>query len=167
MVRALEKYSLGSFIFSDRKGVLKAVQALQTGRRQPKGRHRRLEKRVFFAALPQKCQIRWMKAHLTRAAVEQGVVSAEDLFGDGQADRLANLGTAEHAPLEPATSWTYWADFANKVFRFWRLVGPLLRQRPESEPPEVGIIGMAFPEMPFLIGPHQRVVRHGVSLAMS
>eukprot|EP00971_Amphidinium_carterae_P216225 4292231-Amphidinium_carterae.1 len=75
----------------------------------------------------------WMKAHLTHAAVEQGLVTANDLFGSGQADHLANLGTSKHAPLEPATtSWTFRADFANKVFHLWRLVGPLLRERPES-----------------------------------
>eukprot|EP00971_Amphidinium_carterae_P224845 4460539-Amphidinium_carterae.1 len=108
------------------------------------------------------------RTHLTRAAVEQ-VVSAEEVLGTGQADRPTNLGTAEHAPLEPATSWTYWADFGTKVFHFWRLVRPLLRECPKSElrvrlphevpkeTPELRIIGMVFPEAPFFIGPHLRV----------
>eukprot|EP00971_Amphidinium_carterae_P303125 6023158-Amphidinium_carterae.2 len=46
-----------------------------------------------------------MKVHFTQAAVKQGLVTAEDLFGNRQADHLANLGTAE-----PATSWIYCAE---------------------------------------------------------
>eukprot|EP00971_Amphidinium_carterae_P029094 572117-Amphidinium_carterae.2 len=62
-----------------------------------------------------------------------------------------------------------------KVVHFWRLEGPQLPERPEDEPrvklpaelaveaPEVPVKllkGQAFPEAPFQIGPHQRVVRH-------
>eukprot|EP00971_Amphidinium_carterae_P310544 6171070-Amphidinium_carterae.1 len=70
------------------------------------------------------------------------------------------MGTAEHVTSGAYTthSATYWADFAKRVYHFWGLVGPLLRERPESElrvrlPPEVpdetldvGILGMAFLE---------------------
>eukprot|EP00971_Amphidinium_carterae_P245829 4882288-Amphidinium_carterae.1 len=49
-------------------------------------------------------------------------------------DLLANRGTAKHVPLEPDATWTRWADFANKVFHFWRLVGPRFRERPQDEP---------------------------------
>eukprot|EP00971_Amphidinium_carterae_P206189 4091751-Amphidinium_carterae.1 len=60
------------------------------------------------------------------------------------------------------------ADFANKVFHFWRLVGPRLRERPEEEPrvklprqpaevePEVPVRGMVYPEAPFQLGQHLR-----------
>eukprot|EP00971_Amphidinium_carterae_P145869 2891083-Amphidinium_carterae.1 len=66
-------------------------------------------------------------------------VTAVDLFRTGQADHLANLGTAEHTHLEPD-----------------------VRLPPEvpEETLEVGIIGMVYREAPFLIGPHQRVLRH-------
>eukprot|EP00971_Amphidinium_carterae_P287277 5702628-Amphidinium_carterae.3 len=57
-----------------------------------------------------------------------------------------------------------------------RLVGPHLQERPDSEPrvrpptvvpeeaPDAGIIGMVFPEAPFVLGPNQRVVRRAVYL---
>eukprot|EP00971_Amphidinium_carterae_P109306 2164333-Amphidinium_carterae.1 len=53
-------------VVSDCKGAVKAVQALQTGRRQPKGRNRDLELRVKNALLPGQ-RIRWLKAPLTQA----------------------------------------------------------------------------------------------------
>eukprot|EP00971_Amphidinium_carterae_P282607 5610447-Amphidinium_carterae.1 len=56
---------------------------------------------------------------------------------NGQADILANdfiEGTAAHGDLEPEDTWLRWADFANNVFHFWRLVGPRLRERPDDEP---------------------------------
>eukprot|EP00971_Amphidinium_carterae_P228177 4526207-Amphidinium_carterae.1 len=82
-------------------------------------------------------------------------------MANGQADSLANEGTAAHGPLEPDATWLRWTDFANKVFHFWRLVGPRLRERPDEEPrirlpkeqvaeePEVPLRGMVFPEAPF------------------
>eukprot|EP00971_Amphidinium_carterae_P309971 6159861-Amphidinium_carterae.1 len=45
----------------------------------PKGRHQDLQQRA-------KAALRWMKAHQTQAAVDQGKVTAADLFGNGQAD---------------------------------------------------------------------------------
>eukprot|EP00971_Amphidinium_carterae_P329168 6461467-Amphidinium_carterae.1 len=113
-----------------------------------------------------------MKAHPKQTDVDNGRVTAEDLHGNGQADILANEGTAAHGPLEPDATWLRWADFANKVFHFWRLVGPKLRERPDEEPrirlprepvlepPEVPLHGMVFPEAPFQLGQHLRVVRH-------
>eukprot|EP00971_Amphidinium_carterae_P118267 2342994-Amphidinium_carterae.1 len=65
-------------------------------------------------------------------------------------------------------TWLSWADFANKVFHFWRLVGPNLRERPDEGPrarlprqpaeeePEVPVRGMVYPEAPFRLGPHLR-----------
>eukprot|EP00971_Amphidinium_carterae_P166192 3293942-Amphidinium_carterae.1 len=69
-----------------------------------------------------------------QADVDIGRITADDLHGNGQADILANAGTAAHGPLEPDGSWTRWADFANKVYHVWRLVGPQLRERPDDEP---------------------------------
>eukprot|EP00971_Amphidinium_carterae_P199405 3957473-Amphidinium_carterae.1 len=95
-----------------------------------------------------------MKAHLKQTDVDLGRVTAEDLHGNGQADILANEGTAAHGPLEPDATWLYGADFANRVFHFWRLVGPKLRDKPDAkpriwlprepvvEPPEVPLRGM-------------------------
>eukprot|EP00971_Amphidinium_carterae_P013871 273298-Amphidinium_carterae.1 len=127
IARALEECSPHEVV-SDCKGAVKAVHALQTGRRQPKGRNRDLERRVKNALLPGQ-RIRWIKAHLKQADVDNGRITAEDLQGNGQADILANEGTAAHGNIDPD-----WADFANKVFHFWRLVGPQLRERPEAEP---------------------------------
>eukprot|EP00971_Amphidinium_carterae_P168801 3344426-Amphidinium_carterae.1 len=76
-------------VVSDCKGAVKAVQALQTGRSQPKGRNRDLELRVKNALLPGQ-RIRWIKAHLTQADVDIGRITADDLHGNGQADILAN-----------------------------------------------------------------------------
>eukprot|EP00971_Amphidinium_carterae_P267236 5301162-Amphidinium_carterae.2 len=81
---------------------------------------------------------------------------------------LANEGFAEHGPLEPEETWVRWTDFANKVFHFWRLVGPRLRDEPRIrlprepvvEEPENPLRGMVFPEAPFQLGQHLRVVRH-------
>eukprot|EP00971_Amphidinium_carterae_P190133 3773974-Amphidinium_carterae.1 len=55
----------------------------------------------------------------------------------GQADLRANQGTvrtAAHGMLAPDATWTNWADFANKVYHYWGIVGPQLRLRPDSEP---------------------------------
>eukprot|EP00971_Amphidinium_carterae_P342468 6481773-Amphidinium_carterae.1 len=105
-----------------------------------------------------------MKAHLKQADVDIGRTTADDLHGNGQADILANEGTAAHGDLDPEGAWTRWAVFANKVFHFWRLVGPSLRERPDDEPrvklprqpaaeePEVPVRGMVYPEAPFITG---------------
>eukprot|EP00971_Amphidinium_carterae_P119659 2370693-Amphidinium_carterae.1 len=151
-------------------GVVKAIQALQTGRRTAKGRNRDLEKRAVNVLLPGQ-HVKWMKAHLKKEDVDSGRITANDLHGNKQVDVLANEGTAAHGPLEPNANWLSWADFANRVYHFWRLVGPQLRERPDNEPrvrlpaeevmetPAVGPKGMVFPEAPFQIGPDQRVVR--------
>eukprot|EP00971_Amphidinium_carterae_P121480 2405802-Amphidinium_carterae.1 len=78
-------------------------------------------------------RIRWMKAHLQQTGVDPSRVTADDLHGNGQADVFANQGTATHGTLEPDVTWTRWADFADKVFHFWRLVSQL-RERREDEP---------------------------------
>eukprot|EP00971_Amphidinium_carterae_P247924 4923033-Amphidinium_carterae.1 len=101
------------------------------------------------------------------------MVTADGLHGNGRADVLANQGTAAHGLLEPDATWTHWADFVNKVFHFWHLVGPQRRERPKDEPrvklpvepvvavegPEVPIKGQVLPGAPFQIGPHQRANR--------
>eukprot|EP00971_Amphidinium_carterae_P293634 5829605-Amphidinium_carterae.1 len=102
IARALEECSPHEVV-SDCKGAVKAVQALQIGRRQPKGRNRDLEQRVKQALLPGQ-RIRWIKAHLKREDVENGRSTADDLHGNGQADVLANAGTAEHGRLDPDES---------------------------------------------------------------
>eukprot|EP00971_Amphidinium_carterae_P300434 5969343-Amphidinium_carterae.2 len=79
-------------------------------------------------------RIRWIKARLKQSDVDISRITADDLHGNGQADILANEGTAAHGPLEPEDTWFRWTDFANKVFHFWRLVGPRLRERPDEEP---------------------------------
>eukprot|EP00971_Amphidinium_carterae_P320315 6367408-Amphidinium_carterae.1 len=61
-------------------------------------------------------RIQWMNGHQTQADVDQGRVAHHDLFGNSQADIVANVGTAEHPPLHPTTTWTYWT--ACEVFFF-------------------------------------------------
>eukprot|EP00971_Amphidinium_carterae_P252322 5009392-Amphidinium_carterae.1 len=51
-------------VVSDCKGVVKALQATQSGHRLPKGRHRDLEERAR-RALNQDCRLQWVKAHQT------------------------------------------------------------------------------------------------------
>eukprot|EP00971_Amphidinium_carterae_P044488 874893-Amphidinium_carterae.3 len=138
---------------------------------EPKGRIRDLEKRALHALLPGQC-IRWMKAHLQQTDVDSGRVTADDCHGNGQADVLANQGTAQHGLLDPDVTWHHWADFVNKVHHFWRLVGPQLRERPDDEPrtrlpaepaveaPAVSGTEQDLSEAPFQVGTHPRVVRH-------
>eukprot|EP00971_Amphidinium_carterae_P191718 3804126-Amphidinium_carterae.1 len=57
VARALEECQPHEVV-SDCKGVVKAVQALQTGRRRPKGRNHDVEFRALNALLPGQC-IRW------------------------------------------------------------------------------------------------------------
>eukprot|EP00971_Amphidinium_carterae_P042398 833384-Amphidinium_carterae.1 len=104
VVRALEECQSHAVV-SDCKGVVKAVQALQTGRRQPKGRNRDLEQRALSELLPGQC-FRWIKAQLKQADVDNGRIAADDLQGNQQADVLANQGTAQHGPLEPDANST-------------------------------------------------------------
>eukprot|EP00971_Amphidinium_carterae_P178785 3546293-Amphidinium_carterae.1 len=88
-----------------------------------------------------------------------------------QADLLANQGTALHGPLEPDPGWLTWQDFAMKVYHFWRLVGPQLRDRPEEQPrvklrANPPVPAPAAParapdtDAPFQLGEHLRVVKH-------
>eukprot|EP00971_Amphidinium_carterae_P010409 205501-Amphidinium_carterae.1 len=50
-------------------------------------------------------------------------------------EEVENLGHIVFRCQQFQIRWMkYWANFANKVFHFWRLVGPLLRERLESEP---------------------------------
>eukprot|EP00971_Amphidinium_carterae_P337250 6473971-Amphidinium_carterae.5 len=93
VVRALEECQPREVV-NDCKGVVKAVQALQTGR------NRDLEKRALHAHLPGQ-QLKWMKAHLKQVNVDSGRITADGLHGNGQADALANQGTDAHGPLEP------------------------------------------------------------------
>eukprot|EP00971_Amphidinium_carterae_P296680 5893727-Amphidinium_carterae.1 len=113
VVRALEECQPHETV-SDCKAVVKAVQALQTGRRQPRGRNTDLEKKDFQTLLPGQ-RIR---------------VTAKDHYGNGPAGVLANQGIAEHGLLDSEATWTMWA-YA-KVLHVWRLVGPQLRERPDS-----------------------------------
>eukprot|EP00971_Amphidinium_carterae_P008422 166127-Amphidinium_carterae.3 len=53
-------------------------------------------------------KIRWRKAHQTQTAVDSGMDTATDLYCNGQADELANQGTAVHGLLEPDATWISW-----------------------------------------------------------
>eukprot|EP00971_Amphidinium_carterae_P060485 1197160-Amphidinium_carterae.1 len=110
VARALEECHPHEVV-SDCQGVVKALQASQTGGRHPKER-----------------AIAW------RVDVDSGRMTADDFQGNQQADVPANQGMAQHGPLEPDPTWLTWADFANKVYHFWLQVGPQLRDRPEAEP---------------------------------
>eukprot|EP00971_Amphidinium_carterae_P188075 3733067-Amphidinium_carterae.1 len=125
----------------------------------------------------EECQPGVMVSNCKGVVKALGSVTAANLHGNGQADLVANLGTDACGPLAPDASWTSWADFANKVYDFWRIVGRQLRARPDSEPrvrllaeapaedpADTGIVGIVFPEVPFKIGLHLRVVRHAAYL---
>eukprot|EP00971_Amphidinium_carterae_P114653 2271596-Amphidinium_carterae.2 len=79
---------------------------------------------------------------------------------------LAYQSIAVHGSLDPDATWTRWADVANKVYHIYCLVGPQLRERPETEPrvrlpakapaedtADTGLVGMVFPEAAFQLGP--------------
>eukprot|EP00971_Amphidinium_carterae_P018559 366203-Amphidinium_carterae.1 len=99
----------------------------------PKGRHRDLEERAR-RALPQACQLHWVKAHQTRQAVDEGRITLEDFQGNLEADEVANLGAAAHAVHEPTAEYLRWELVAKAVRHFWLMVGPKLRERPEAWP---------------------------------
>eukprot|EP00971_Amphidinium_carterae_P181328 3597377-Amphidinium_carterae.1 len=119
VVRALEECQPRRVV-SDCKGVVKALQAIQQGHRQPKGRHRDLEERAR-RALTQDCRLQWVKAHQTREAVEEGRISLEDFLGNEEADVAANLGAAAHAQHEPTPEYLRWVEVAKAVRDFWLL----------------------------------------------
>eukprot|EP00971_Amphidinium_carterae_P208489 4136699-Amphidinium_carterae.1 len=81
-----------------------------------------------------------MKAHQTHTAVDNGMLTAANLHGNGQVDELANQGTAAHGPLELDATWICWSDFANTILAW--LEWCTLKQ----------------------LGPHLRVVRHSAFL---
>eukprot|EP00971_Amphidinium_carterae_P257864 5118421-Amphidinium_carterae.1 len=77
----------------------------------PKGRHRDVEERAR-RALTQDCRLQWVKAHQTREAVDEGRITLEDFQGNLEADEVANLGTAAHAPHEPTAEYLRWESVA-------------------------------------------------------
>eukprot|EP00971_Amphidinium_carterae_P186560 3703466-Amphidinium_carterae.2 len=87
---------------------------------KPKGCNLDLEQGALDALLPGQ-RIRWMKTHVTQADVDSGKITADDFQGNQQAAVLANQGTAQRDPLDPDATWPTWADFAMKVYHFWRL----------------------------------------------
>eukprot|EP00971_Amphidinium_carterae_P240846 4781295-Amphidinium_carterae.1 len=90
VARALEECQPHEIV-SDCKGVVKAVQALQTGRKHPKGRNSDLEQRALLASQPGQ-RSRWMETSQKQEAVDRGMVTADDLHGNGQAYELAKHG---------------------------------------------------------------------------
>eukprot|EP00971_Amphidinium_carterae_P323438 6427684-Amphidinium_carterae.1 len=56
----------------------------------------------------------------------------EDVQGNQEADVV--LGAAEHVPNEPSADWLLWEQVAKAVRNVWLLVGPKLRERPETWP---------------------------------
>eukprot|EP00971_Amphidinium_carterae_P208937 4145054-Amphidinium_carterae.4 len=131
VVRALEEYQPHEVV-SDCKGVVKALQALQTGRRQPKECNRDLEQRALNALLP-KQRFRWIKAHLKQADVDCGRITADDFRGNQLGPQLRERPEAEpraRLPAEPAVE------------------PPVAQPRAQD------------PDAPFQLGAHQRVVKH-------
>eukprot|EP00971_Amphidinium_carterae_P074359 1469365-Amphidinium_carterae.1 len=99
VVRTMEKCN-PKRVVSDCKGVAKTLQTIQSGQKQPKGRHRNLEVRARNA-MSQTCQLHWVKAHQTRQAVDEGRITIDDFQGNQEADVVANLGAAAHDAHEP------------------------------------------------------------------
>eukprot|EP00971_Amphidinium_carterae_P268904 5334857-Amphidinium_carterae.5 len=77
--------------------------------------------------------------------------------------------------LDPDPIWLTWEDFAMKVYHFWRLVGPQLREQPEEQPRARFPAELAAPppaapavvpasDAPFQLQKHQRVVKHAAFL---
>eukprot|EP00971_Amphidinium_carterae_P209936 4164329-Amphidinium_carterae.1 len=85
-------------------------------------------------ALTQDCRFQLVKAHQTREAVDEGRITLEDFQVNLEADVVANLGAAAHAPHEPTAEYLRWEIVAKAVRDFWILVGPKLRERPEAWP---------------------------------
>eukprot|EP00971_Amphidinium_carterae_P236543 4694444-Amphidinium_carterae.1 len=101
-------------VVSDCQGVVKALQAIQHGQKQPKGRHRDLGVRARNALTPA-CQFHWVKAHQTKQAVDEGRITFDDFQGNQEADEVANLGAAAHAAHEPTAEYLRWELVAQAV----------------------------------------------------
>eukprot|EP00971_Amphidinium_carterae_P054558 1074920-Amphidinium_carterae.1 len=67
-------------------------------------------------------------------AVDEGRITLADFQGNQEADEVAKLGAAAHAPHEPSAEYFRWEVVAQAVRNFWLLVGPKLRDRPEAWP---------------------------------
>eukprot|EP00971_Amphidinium_carterae_P337216 6473929-Amphidinium_carterae.2 len=61
-----------------------------------------------------------------------GSITHEDFQGNQEADVVANLGAAAHAPHETTAEYLRWELVAQAVRVFWLLVAPKLRERPEA-----------------------------------
>eukprot|EP00971_Amphidinium_carterae_P161793 3207396-Amphidinium_carterae.1 len=133
VVRALEECHPRRVV-SDCKGVVKALQAIQSFQRHPKAwRHKDLEVGARNA-LTQACQLHWVKAHQTRHAVDERWITLKDFQGNQEADEVANLGAVAHAAHEPTAEYLRWRLWLRRFVSFWLLVGPKLRDRPEAWP---------------------------------
>eukprot|EP00971_Amphidinium_carterae_P033904 667426-Amphidinium_carterae.1 len=109
-----------------RVSVVKASQAIQSGHRQPKGRHRDLEVRAGNGETP-----------FLRIASLIGVkltLTSPVVLSMKEADEVANLVAAAHSEHEPSEKYLRWTVVAQAVRLFWLLVGPKLRERPEAWP---------------------------------
>eukprot|EP00971_Amphidinium_carterae_P096950 1919265-Amphidinium_carterae.1 len=119
VVHALEECNPRRLV-SDCKGVVKALQAIQSGQRQPKGRHRDLEVRARNA-LTQACQLHWVKAHQTRQVVDEGRITLEDFQGNQEAEEWPTLVLLLMLSMSPLLStfvgslWLRRSEF----FGFW------------------------------------------------
>eukprot|EP00971_Amphidinium_carterae_P154058 3055171-Amphidinium_carterae.1 len=58
----------------------------------------------------------------------------QDFQGNEEADVVANLGTAEHAPHEPSADYLFWEVVSKAVRHVWLLLGPKLGKRLEAWP---------------------------------
>eukprot|EP00971_Amphidinium_carterae_P346812 6488512-Amphidinium_carterae.1 len=133
------------------------------------GRNRDLEQRALNATAWPADQVDEGAPETSSCRFRQG--NRRRLSRNQQADLLANQGTAHHVPLEPDLVWLIWQDFAMKVCRFWRLVGPQLQDRPEEQPraklpaePPVPLPAaparVPATNAPCQFGEHKRVVKH-------
>eukprot|EP00971_Amphidinium_carterae_P236163 4686802-Amphidinium_carterae.1 len=58
----------------------------------------------------------------------------DDFQGNQEADVVANLGAAEHAPHEPSADYLFWVVVAKAVRHFWRyFLGLALAQNSQNE----------------------------------
>eukprot|EP00971_Amphidinium_carterae_P308424 6129100-Amphidinium_carterae.1 len=71
---------------------------------------------------------------LEECNVDEGRITLENLQGNQEVDKVANIGIAAHAPHEPIAEYLRWKLAAQAVRVFWLSVAPKLRNRPEAWP---------------------------------
>eukprot|EP00971_Amphidinium_carterae_P243206 4829841-Amphidinium_carterae.1 len=79
--------------------------------------------------------------------------AVDRIHGNGQADELANQGTAAHGPLDPDDTWTSWADWEQGL-PLLEVSGSATRvsfpaEALAADPADPGNIGNGFPGSSF------------------